>query len=141
VIHHQRNKCNDCPDYDLCGNCFSKRSEVHHPEHTFTSIERPPRCPRRRFVAEHQLFPPQAEPAQAETAQEIAAVETVVEPQIAPEPEQAAEEGRQALSKENLVENLQSLEAMGFADRQKNVALLITCGGDMTAVVEHLLSE
>jgi len=39
------------------------------------------------------------------------------------------------------VENLQSLEAMGFADRQKNVALLITCGGDMTAVVEHLLSE
>jgi len=40
-----RYKCNNCPNYDLCQQCYNKGG-VHNSDHAFTTIDKPaPRCP------------------------------------------------------------------------------------------------
>lgn len=41
--HEVRHKCNDCPDFDYCSECFAE-AELLHPGHSFTKFE--PTSPR-----------------------------------------------------------------------------------------------
>ncbi|KAF9515301.1 hypothetical protein BS47DRAFT_1341989 [Hydnum rufescens UP504] len=38
-----RHKCLDCPDYDMCNDCYSYVRHMHHATHTFIKILKPPR--------------------------------------------------------------------------------------------------
>lgn len=52
-----RYKCTECPDYDLCEECYPKREQIHPQVHPFTEIKKPwghtmfgGGCPRRQMV-------------------------------------------------------------------------------------------
>jgi len=35
-----RYKCNDCENYDLCGDCLLNKNKIHNEKHTFKTIEK-----------------------------------------------------------------------------------------------------
>jgi len=155
-----RYKCNDCLDYDLCINCIGFSSGIH-PGHTFTTLQRSYRRWHHRQTdrSETKLDATDAEqPRHTDTTtcrqKDAAPIENKDEEdtrQNKPQHEQA--EPRQEESKQQpepvkstlnasiITSALQTLAAMGFQDKAKNVGLLMTCGGNLEQVTAKLLDE
>lgn len=130
-----RHKCEECPDFDLCAECFTQ-VETCHPGHKFTAMEKSPA--RSNRICPKRLVHPRSEPA---VVVEEKPAEVVVDQTPASEPavqvENLVVNGQ--LKKEQLANGLKNLEMMGFTDRKRNIELLLCAKGDVTLVLEQLL--
>jgi len=156
-----RHKCNECLDYDLCSECIDKSDQVH-PGHTYTALARSfPRWHHRRPERqETKEVTKQEEPSVQANDDNVPATEpesvdqqennenkedTVshIEPQILAEEPSApsVEVPAQPLNGAIIREALQTLAAMGFEDKQKNVRLILAHAGDLDQILEHLLAD
>eukprot|EP01117_Protostelium_nocturnum_P019911 TRINITY_DN874_c0_g1_i1.p1 TRINITY_DN874_c0_g1~~TRINITY_DN874_c0_g1_i1.p1 ORF type:complete len:416 (+),score=144.48 TRINITY_DN874_c0_g1_i1:156-1403(+) len=148
-----RFKCESCPDYDLCGLCFQNQEEIH-PAHGFRIIEKNDSvCPRNRccFVPSVQV----AEPVAVSYDNSVAPIPDLVESEAESsnssdeeeEPEAEAEveirdsQIQPGMTREKLQDALKQLQEMGFADRERNVRLIIQNKGDVVATILNLLNQ
>jgi len=152
-------KCLECPDYDLCNTC--KESGKIHVNHKFDRIERQlpfarsPETPKKEEPKKEE--PKKVEPkvevkketpkAEEPKKEEPKKVEPKVEvkketPKEAPKEVPKKEEPKKEEPKKEvspLESKLIQLEEMGFADRSRNIELLVTRKGDMLHVIRDLL--
>eukprot|EP01117_Protostelium_nocturnum_P010880 TRINITY_DN3926_c0_g1_i2.p2 TRINITY_DN3926_c0_g1~~TRINITY_DN3926_c0_g1_i2.p2 ORF type:complete len:294 (+),score=106.39 TRINITY_DN3926_c0_g1_i2:63-944(+) len=154
-----RNKCKECPDYDLCNTCIVKKDQVHDSNHTFTPLERSSRGPLGFFfdIINEALKEAEkdSEKEESKKEEEVLAQEEKKEeaepvvpdaeslPAIPEEKEEEQEEEQsedsKQLTRESIVDTLARLEAMGFDDKEKNIQSIIRNQGHMPSIVAELL--
>lgn len=149
-----RNKCQQCPDFDLCEKCFSEKI---HSEHAFIQITRPwGRCTRNdrkpeqkaetpvQESTEKPVVVPAAEPVVEEKPAEVPVEEKkeenpVAEPTPVAEPVPVVEPTPVPMTP--FEQKLKQLEEMGFVNKQRNIELLVQHKGDMLQAVKYLLEN
>eukprot|EP01122_Echinamoeba_exundans_P016242 TRINITY_DN816_c1_g2_i1.p1 TRINITY_DN816_c1_g2~~TRINITY_DN816_c1_g2_i1.p1 ORF type:complete len:330 (-),score=88.33 TRINITY_DN816_c1_g2_i1:115-1104(-) len=157
----KRFKCLDCPDFDLCETCFDKKLHSHH---SFLEIgTKQSESPSAASDAEPKgdssssstgsASSPASAPLVAPEPVVLAAapVAPVVAPApapapVAPAPAAAAAsapavEPIQAPAANRFEQMLQTLNDMGFTEREVNIATLVRFRGNLVAAIQHLLSQ
>jgi len=146
-IKGTRYRCNECPDFDLCEPCHTKKS--HDSKHTFTQIAKPigSRGFWEDFCGEIQKEA-EKHAKKEETKPEVAKKEELVIEEVKEEPKEIYPQfvhvevpAPVKKEEEAYPEQLELLKSMGFTNETLNSTLLKKWKGQIHRVVSDLLNQ
>jgi len=155
-------KCTNCPDYDLCSECYTKKNELHDSNHEFRDRNTIPFGRKRwinnwrmRNIAEKKEDPEEevkkeekieVEDVESETeavaevkAEPLVVSQEEAKPEIKEQEQVKSDESEQ--EPEPLREVLNMLQDMGFGNREVNKFLLVSNAYNVPKTIHQLLAQ